>query len=152
LVSPAALLRSFVALEKKIYPLTMADPTADVVDSNKPEEKAPPLDGPVENDIETARKSSSAHKGTRRVTEWEALQIAQAGDLEIINAEVEEIEAELHLLNLRSTWYKPLLTFRDPKMFNYLLVGKLRMMLTHTVTHKLTRCSFCLYGRSPLWY
>jgi hypothetical protein len=130
----------------------MADPTADVVGSNKPEEKAPPLDGPVENDIETARKSSSAHKGTRRVTEWEALQIAQAGDLEIINAEVEEIEAELHLLNLRSTWYKPLLTFRDPKMFNYLLVGKLRMMLTRTVTHKLTRRSFCLYGRSPLWH
>lgn len=112
----------------------MADPTANIVDSDKPEEKAPPLDGPVEDDIEIARKSSSAHKEARRVSEWEALQIARAGDLETINAEVDEIEAELQLLNLRSTWYKPLVKFRDPKMFNYLLVGKLRTTLTRRVT------------------
>lgn len=108
----------------------MADPTAtsadvpNAVDSDKQNENAP-LDAPAEHNIGVPKEDSAGHKPTRHVSEWEALQIAQAGDLETINAEVDEIEAELQQLNLRSTWYKPLLKFRDPKTFNYLLVGKL---------------------------
>lgn len=107
----------------------MADPTTNIMDSNKQDEKAPPLDAPVESNIGVSQLASAGHKPTRRVSEWEALQIARAGDLETINAEVDEIEAELQLLNLRSTWYKPLLKFRNPKMFNYLLVGEPRTVL-----------------------
>lgn len=95
---------------------------ANVVDSNNQHHNAS-LNTPNEKDIGVLQGEYDGHKPARRVSEWEALQIAQAGDLETINAEVDEIEAELQLLNLRSTWYKPLLTFRDPKMFNYLLVA-----------------------------
>lgn len=98
---------------------------ANVVDSNNQHHNA---NTPNEKDIGVLQGEYAGHKPARRVSEWEALQIAQAGDLETINAEVDEIEAELQLLNLRSTWYKPLLTFRDPKMFNYLLVGKIHLV------------------------
>lgn len=97
---------------------------ASVVNSNKQDESATTLHVPTENNIGLPQGDPAARKPSRRVSEWEALQIAQAGDLATINAEVDEIEAELQLLNLRSTWYKPLLTFRNPKTFNYLLVGK----------------------------
>jgi hypothetical protein len=100
---------------------------ASATTSTKQDERAAPLnvDDVNEKDIGVPEPNPTAHhKSTRRVSEWEALQIARAGDLETINAEVDEIEAELQLLNLRSTWYKPLLNFRNPQMFNYLLVGK----------------------------
>jgi len=60
----------------------------------------------------------------RRVSEWEALQIAAAGDYDTIDAEVAEIEADLQQMNIRSTWYKPLIRFSDPKFFTWLLVGR----------------------------
>jgi hypothetical protein len=109
--------------------LTMADSQdtsaeASVVNSNKQDENGSALYAPTENNIGLPQGDPAARKPSRHVSEWEALQIAQAGDLATINAEVDEIEAELQLLNLRSTWYKPLLKFKNPKTFNYLLVGK----------------------------
>ena len=59
----------------------------------------------------------------RRLSEWEALQIVAAGDLETINAEVDAIEVDLRAMNMKSTWYKPLLQFSNPKYFTWLLVG-----------------------------
>ena len=121
----------------------MADPTpgTNTVDSDMQGEKAAPLDAPIESNVGVLQPHSALHKSMRRVSEWEALQIAQAGDLETINAEVDEIEAELQLLNLRSTWYKPLLKFNNPKMFNYLLVGKPLMIIVKrcrvSLTHSL---------------
>lgn len=111
----------------------MADPKASVaeahdIDSANKGDSAS-LNTPNEKDIGASHRDSVGRKPARRVSEWEALQIAEAGDLETINAEVDEIEAELQLLNLRSTWYKPLLTFKDPKMFNYLLVGKISLIM-----------------------
>lgn len=123
--------------------------------NNNPDAKVPPLDAPVENEIGFSHLKSAAHKPVRRVSEWEALQIAQAGDLGTINAEVEEIEAELQQINLKSTWYKPLLTFRDPKKFNYLLVGKhvlAVVMALYEKTCQLTLGSLCFNGWSPLRY
>jgi hypothetical protein len=102
-----------------------------VVDANKQDENASSLHVPAEDNIGVARGVSAARKSPRNVSEWEALQIAQAGDLATINAEVDEIEAELQLLNLRSTWYKPLLKFRNPKTFNYLLVGRPCVLYNH---------------------
>jgi hypothetical protein len=104
---------------------------ASVVDTNKQDENASSLHAPDESNIGAPQGVSAARKSSRNVSEWEALQIAQAGDLATINAEVDEIEAELQLLNLRSTWYKPLLKFRNPKTFNYLLVGKPCVLCNH---------------------
>ena len=80
-------------------------------------------------DAEQARPEAQRNKSVystsgRRVSEWEALQIVAAGDLETINAEVDAIEIDLQAMNMRSTWYKPLVNFSDPKYFTWLLVGE----------------------------
>ena len=128
-VSPSQETRLHLILSLSLFSSTMADSQvasaeAGVIDTNKQDENASPLHAPTENNTRVPQKDSAARKPSHRVSEWEALQIAQAGDLATIDAEVDEIEAELQLLDLRSTWYKPLLKFRDPKTFNYLLVGK----------------------------
>ena len=84
--------------------------------SIKDAEKASPRPDP-------ARNQSVYSTSGRKVSEWEALQIAAAGDLTTINAEVDAIEMELQAMDMRSTWYKPLIKFSDPKYFTWLLVG-----------------------------
>ncbi|KAG9232623.1 fructose transporter 1 [Amylocarpus encephaloides] len=59
----------------------------------------------------------------RRVSGWEALQIAAAGDLETINREMDEVEKDLQEMNIQSTWYKPQIRLKDPRHFTWLLVG-----------------------------
>jgi hypothetical protein len=75
-------------------------------------------------DTEAQRNKSVYSTSGRKVSEWEALQIVAAGDLQTINAEIDAIEVDLQAVNMRSTWYKPLLKFNDPKYFTWLLVGK----------------------------
>jgi hypothetical protein len=71
-----------------------------------------------------AQRNQSVYSNAgRRLSEWEALQIVAAGDLETINAEVDAIEVDLQAMDIKSTWYKPLLQFSDPKYFTWLLVG-----------------------------
>jgi hypothetical protein len=60
----------------------------------------------------------------RRVSEWEALQIVAAGDLDTIDREIDEIDANLQEMNIQSTWYKPQLRLKDPRYFTWLLVSK----------------------------
>jgi hypothetical protein len=99
---------------------------ADAISSSHHSETIPPRNAEAVNEKDVGLSPKHPiHNTNRRVSEWEALQIAQAGDLDTINAEVDEIEADLQRMNLRSTWYKPLLNFRDPKLFGYLLVGKI---------------------------
>ncbi|KAH9210992.1 fructose transporter 1 [Leptodontidium sp. 2 PMI_412] len=59
----------------------------------------------------------------RNVSEWEAIQMAAAGDVESIDREIDEIDAELQNLNIKSTWHKPQLRLKDPRHFTWLLVG-----------------------------
>jgi hypothetical protein len=73
---------------------------------------------------EAKRNQSVYSTSGRKVSEWEALQIAAAGDLQTINAEVDAIEVDLQAMSMRSTWYKPLIKFSDPKYFTWLLVGE----------------------------
>jgi hypothetical protein len=101
----------------------MADPKALDIDAISSTQNSETLTPAVPNEKDIAHAPRKASFG-RRVSEWEALQIAQAGDLETIDAEVEEIEGELQRMDLKSTWFKPLLHFRDPKFFTYLLVGE----------------------------
>lgn len=49
------------------------------------------------------RNDSVYSSSGRRVSEWEALQIVAAGDLETIDREVDEIEASLQQMNIQST-------------------------------------------------
>ena len=72
---------------------------------------------------EPQRNKSVYSTSGRRVSEWEALQIAAAGDYTTIDAEVYEIEAALQSLDIKSTWFKPQLRLRNPRYFNWLLVG-----------------------------
>jgi hypothetical protein len=70
------------------------------------------------------RKDSVYSSSGRRVSEWEALQIVAAGDLETIDREIDEIEASLQQMSIQSTWYKPQLRLKDPRYFTWLLVSK----------------------------
>ena len=87
------------------------NPTKQVVD-----EKAFPA-GPQRN-------QPTRPTGGRRVSEWEAIQIAAAGDLDTIDREVAEVEADLQQMNIQSTWSKPQLRLKDPRHFTWLLVGQ----------------------------
>ncbi|KAI9817889.1 MAG: hypothetical protein M1827_001008 [Pycnora praestabilis] len=69
------------------------------------------------------RKFSVHSTSGRRLSEWEAMQVAAAGDMETIDAEIDEIEAELQTMNKKSRWYKFELSFKDPRHFTWLLVG-----------------------------
>jgi hypothetical protein len=80
------------------------------------DEKAVPA-GPQQN-------QSTRSTGGRRVSEWEAIQIAAAGDLDMIDREIAEVEADLQQMNVQSTWCKPQLRLKDPRHFTWLLVGK----------------------------
>jgi len=70
------------------------------------------------------RNDSVYSSSGRRVSEWEALQIVAAGDLETIDREIDEIDTNLQEMNIQSTWYKPQLRLKDPKYFTWLLVSK----------------------------
>ena len=69
------------------------------------------------------RNSSVYSSSGRRVSEWEALQIVAAGDVETIEREIAEVENDLQAMNIKSTWYKPQLRLKDPRYFTWLLVG-----------------------------
>jgi hypothetical protein len=59
----------------------------------------------------------------RKISEWEAIQIAAAGDNDTIDREIAVVEADLQAMNIRSTWFKPQLRLKDPRHFTWLLVG-----------------------------
>lgn len=62
----------------------------------------------------------------RRVTEWEAIQIAAAGDMETIDNEVQDLEAEVTARGKsRSDVFQ--LTFKDPRHYTWYVLGRVRM-------------------------
>ncbi|KAL3418081.1 sugar transporter [Phlyctema vagabunda] len=79
---------------------------------------------PTSDEEETRhdRKNSVYSNSGRRMTEWEAIQIAAAGDLETINAEIDEIDLDLQNTPRSTRWYNYELNFKDPRHFTWLLV------------------------------
>lgn len=67
----------------------------------------------------------------RQISEWEAMQIAEAGDFETIDTEVNELDAQLQYRK-KSRWGCLELSFEDPKYFTWLLVGFASMVLLLT--------------------
>ncbi|MCJ1305789.1 hypothetical protein MMC08_008605 [Hypocenomyce scalaris] len=63
-----------------------------------------------------------ARNGSRRMSEWEAMEVAHKGGWEI-DAEIERLDAELQRTSKRSTWYNYQLSFKNPDYFTWLLVG-----------------------------
>lgn len=100
---------------------------SNVVDST--EHSAPGAS--VKNIVEEKDVGTTAPTQPQRVSEWEALQIAAAGDLDTIDREVGEIEADLQRMHIQSTWYKPQLRLSHPKYFTWLLVGMFSTLITH---------------------
>ncbi|RDW67630.1 fructose transporter 1 [Coleophoma cylindrospora] len=82
-----------------------------------PEKTAPSTDG---EELNTAEKVYS--RSGRQLSEWEAIQIAAAGDIETINAELDELEVELQNRPKSNRWYNYELQFKDPRHFTWLLV------------------------------
>lgn len=89
--------------------VTLNSEKQDVVEKEKPK-------GP-------SRNNSVYSSSGRKVSEWEALQMVAAGDLDTINREIDAVEADLVAMNIQSTWYKPQLKLSDPRYFTWLLVG-----------------------------
>jgi hypothetical protein len=100
----------------------MSAPNHTVADTiNSPEHSD---DGIPRDSVNEKNISMPARPKIKRATsEWEALQIAAAGDLDTIDREVAEIEAALQAMDIRSTWYKPQLKLSDPRYFTWLLVS-----------------------------
>jgi hypothetical protein len=96
------------------------------------------------------RNKPARPTGNRRVSEWEAIQIAAAGDLDTIDREVAEVEADLQQMNIHSTWLKPQLRLKDPRHFTWLLVGQ--FLEEYSFDFLLTRFRLCFYGWSTLRY
>ncbi|TVY49658.1 putative metabolite transport protein YwtG [Lachnellula cervina] len=113
----------------------MADPTKlsevdassspDHIETELPSKKVTLIsDDTDEKRIAKPQRNNSTYSSSgRQVSEWEALQIVAAGDLETIDREIGEIDASLQQMNIRSTWYKPQLRLKDPRYFTWLLVG-----------------------------
>jgi hypothetical protein len=85
---------------------------------------------------------------SRGLSEWEAIQIAAAGDHDTIDREIGEIEASLQEMNIKSTWFKPQLKLKDPRHFTWLLVGKYSC---DGHGYCLTAARFCIHGWSSIW-
>jgi len=104
----------------------MADPkssNSDIISSADHSEAGLPTKNVIDEKDVALQHKSKPSLGGRRVSEWEALQIVAAGDLETIDREVDEIEADLQAINIRSTWFKPQVRLKDPRHFTWLLVG-----------------------------
>jgi hypothetical protein len=107
----------------------MADPkssSSDIISSASHSESGMPMKEVNEKDIALTQghQQPKPKPGLRRqVSEWEALQIVAASDIETIDWEVDEIEADLQEMNIQSTWFKPQLRLKDPRYFTWLLVG-----------------------------
>lgn len=91
------------------------------VSSTEPSEAGMPVKEVNEKNVATPAPPPQA---SRRLSEWEAIQIAAAGDHDTIDREIGEIEASLQEMNIKSTWFKPQLRLNDPRHFTWLLVGK----------------------------
>jgi len=106
-----------------------ASSSPDHVETESPPKKVTIIsDDTDEKGIPKPQRNNSTYSSSgRRVSEWEALQIVAAGDIETIDREIGEIEASLQQMNIKSTWYKPQLRLKDPKYFTWLLVGTLTL-------------------------
>jgi sugar porter (SP) family MFS transporter len=58
----------------------------------------------------------------RRISEYEAMKIAKE-DHATIDAEIAELEAELEANPIAKSWLSPVITFKDPRHFTWLLVA-----------------------------
>lgn len=80
--------------------------------------------GHSEKKLEDAVHDSSAVPPSQHhLSELEAMQIAEAGDFSFIDAEIEQLEANLQRTQKPSRWYRYELQFKDPRYFTWLLVG-----------------------------
>ncbi|PMD31945.1 fructose transporter 1 [Hyaloscypha variabilis F] len=106
----------------------MADPKrsdSDIISSADQSDAGIPTKRVNEKDVALSEghQQTQPKQTRRRVSEWEALQIVAAGDLETIDKEVDEIEADLQTMDIRSTWFKPQLRLKNSRHFTWLLVG-----------------------------
>lgn len=77
--------------------------------------------------IEDGHNISTAAAPTKHaagvLSEAEALRIAEQGDFDTIDAEIQELEVQLSHRQTSSHWYNYELSFKDPRHFTWLLVA-----------------------------
>ena len=54
--------------------------------------------------------------GPRRLSQWDAMKIAKEGGVEV-DEEIELLEEELAQNPFKSSWFKPVIQFKDPNKF-----------------------------------
>lgn len=96
---------------------------SDIISSAGHSEAGVPTKDINEKDVAFNQGNDHNLSKPRRLSEWEALQIVAAGDNETIDREVNEIDADLQAMDIKSTWCKPQLRLKDPRHFTWLLVG-----------------------------
>jgi hypothetical protein len=96
---------------------------ADAISSTEHSEANVPMKEVNEKNIAL---SPERPENRRALSEWEAIQIAEAGDNDTIDREIAAVEADLQAMDIGSTWYKPQLNIKDPRHFTWLLVGTCR--------------------------
>lgn len=77
----------------------------------------------VEDGHQTSSTAAPAKHTADILSEEEALRIAEQGDFDIIDAEIQELEVQLSSQQKSSHWYKHELSFKDPRHFTWLLVA-----------------------------
>ena len=85
-----------------------------------------------DNIPQPGRKQSVYSNSGRKLTELEAIQIAAAGDLNIINAEIDELDVDLQNLPRSNHWFNYELKFKDPRHFTYETCFSYKPHLYHT--------------------
>jgi len=96
------------------------DSDHDAISSAEHSESNVPMKEVNEKDVAAA----PAPANRRVISEWEAIQIAEAGDHDTIDREIAHVEADRQALDIKSTWFKPQLKLKDPRHFTWLLVGE----------------------------
>jgi hypothetical protein len=132
----------------------MADPKrsdSDIISSADQSDAGIPTKRVNEKDVALSEghQQTQPKQTRRRVSEWEALQIVAAGDLETIDKEVDEIEADLQTMDIRSTWFKPQLRLKNSRHFTWLLVGMASFIMVEHLY--LTNFRFCFNGWTSFW-
>ena len=102
---------------------------SDMISSTGHSEAGMPTKEINEKDVALNQGNDHNLSKPRRLSEWEALQIVAAGDNETIDREVNEIDADLQAMDIKSTWFKPQLRLKDPRHFTWLLVGMFYSLL-----------------------
>jgi sugar porter (SP) family MFS transporter len=103
--------------------MSSEEKNADAISSSHNSNSEAVLPSKLDDEKTAAAAGGRRPSHSRRMSEWEAIQLAAAGDMETIDAEVLDLDEELAASPKSSRWWNYELHFKDPRYFTWLLVG-----------------------------